>query len=783
MSATLVPNPDGLAARSSLVAVLQSVRSLNAQRRRWRSLGGLLCGLAAVLLTTLFAAAVDSAFPLSLNPRRFFFLFLLAGLLATFALAGWRWLQRRSVLAEAMEVQSRAGLTDNSIVTAVERSENAAVPHYLLARLHTQAVRSLNAIEPRRISSRKAAGLGCMATAAGVLGLITFAWLAPTAFAREFDRLILLRPDRDQSGLNLSASNAFGIRSAQPSIRNLQVRVVPPAYSGLPTVEVPDGATVRALAGSRIELALETSGPVTGATFEFAGLTQPFRNAGGGEYAASFIVEKSGALGVRAAADTPVPVTPAVRAIEVFPDAVPEVHLTEPSTDKLWTTIPSAPVPVHWAARDDLGLGQATLKYIKSRGSGDAATFVNGELPFGVVARNSATEWSGAASVDLRRIQMQAGDTLVIWVEARDRRPTGDGVGKSGSIALALAAPELAKIALDGLGPTELRKFLLSQRIILQHTETLHRERVRLAQPEVSRRANDIAADQREFRGSFDGFINNEGLAGGGQLVEPNATGKAPDPGAVDERVQELAAERNEIHKHGIPEPPQNAPAKVRDLVLAINAMWDAEEALADTDTQRAIGHMRNALERLKRAQAAERYIPPVKAITQPVDLKRRYSGELAEIKTRLETLKRRPEPGSERGLRLALGESYAALADLNAALTAPVAGRPALVNWARGRISSAAQQLTGASGDHVVTVATVLGQLHIVESELARINSQGSAAEYSARVEKPLNLLLRSTAELFAIVEARVNSATGTDAPGLPTSGARSAEYFRRLH
>lgn len=767
MSTAFGPQPIDLAAPAGGAAVMMRLRELVGRRRSWQVLTSLVAGLAGLLVLALATGLLDHAFTFSRAVRIVFLALLLAWVLAAAASVGWSWLKRRSLTMEAERIQRLGGQTENSLVTYLNvTEERPAVPYYLHRKLESQAWRSLASIDPRRIADRKPARwFGFVAVGAAAV-IVIFAAIAPAMVAREVERLILLRSGPvvapEPGGGSLALVNPS---PGTPAIRQLNIRVVPPSYSGLPMAEVQGDAPIRALAGSRVELVLETTGPVDGASFTFGGTNLPLRPAGRGDFAGTLVADKSGVLEVQLSGPNTVPV---VHPLEVYADAVPEIRLTEPAADQLWKTLPSRPVSLRWAATDDLALSEVTLKYIKSRGAGDAATFVNGELPGRGAQQPSPKEWSGGAVLDLRKLQMEPGDTLVVWAEARDRRPDRETVGRSSSIALALSAPELAKINLDGLGPTELGKFLLSERMILQHTERLHRERPRMVARDISRRANDIAGEQRDFRNSLGGFTTNEGMAGSGQL-ELNATGGPPSPGSVDQQVQELVSERNEIHRHGIPDPPQGAPQKVRDLILAMQAMGDAEEALAVPDTVRAMEFMRTALTRLKSAQAAERYIPPINATSRPIDLKRRYSGELADIKTRLESLARRSDVAGAGDLRIALTEAYAALGELSGA-------DPQGRGRAREHIRLAAERLSLVTGEHAVAVGTALAQLRIVERALTGPGATG------ADPETPFRLLLQATANLFNLVEARVPSSTGFGPTALPTSGVRSADYFRRL-
>jgi hypothetical protein len=688
---------------------------------------------------------------------------------------------RRRTLAEvAREVERAAGSRRNALVTFAENAEGASLPTsepYMLARLERQARGELERVDERSVAPRDAAVRGAGALLFMLLFVFALRLAAPFVFAREVRRVVWLAGDDALSAQVIEgvAANADGA-STLIVVDEMRVRVVPPAYSGLVVEEISGDAPVRVLGGSQIEVVLHASGTIEGASLSFNGSVNQMRSVGAGRFSGAFTANVSGAFEARVHADeenaSPAPI---VRAVEVYTDAPPEARLVEPASDQLLRSVPDKPLGVRWTARDDLGLAGVALKYIKSRGEGDAAKFTNGEIGTGSVTRASGREWQGVAILDLRRLDMQPGDTLVFWLEARDRNASANNTGRSASLAIAIAGAELAKLNLSDLMPNEIGRFLLSQRAIIMHTEKLHSERGRLSKEELIKRSNDIAAEQREFKNSFNDYIHIEGEGVDEEsIVAPS----------LEEQVRAAEDERTAPHFHGIPEPPAAAPTAVKEMTYAIRAMWDAEDALVNADTAQALKFEREALVRLKRAQGATRYVPPIVAQSKPVDLKRRYAGELDEIKTRLEKLARRPASPASSSVRAALAELYTALDDLQETLGAAAASvRAGAIVRARDRARAAADRLVAASGgNHAATIAEAAGQLRVVEMELARMEAGGTSDEYATRLAKPLALLTQAASTLFAIAESSTR-ATSNDASGLlPTDDARAAEYFRRL-
>lgn len=761
--------------------VRASLRRLYSTRLLWRAIGEVTLVLACALVALCVIALVDYGWNL---PRAARIVLLSLVLLATlFLLArSVRDVVRRRALAEmAREVERATGSSRNALVTFAESASgegSLTSEGYMLARLERQARGELEEIDERLVAPRETAVRGALALAFMLL-LISALWLAaPLAFAREVGRVLWLAGDDALLGqLDKDVAAKMNGANAGITVNELRVRVVPPAYSGLSVEEVSGDAPVRALSGSQIEVVLHVSGGVEDASLSFNGSTNQMRSLGEGRFSGAFTANLSGAFEARVHANDEgsAPPAPIVRAVEVYTDAPPEARIVEPASDQLLRSVPDKPVNLRWTARDDLGLAGVALKYIKSRGEGDSAKFTNGEIGTGSVSRASVREWQGAATLDLQRLDMQPGDTLVFWLEARDRSASANNTGRSASLAIAIAGPELAKLNLSDLMPNEIGRFLLSQRAIIIHTEKLHGERARLSKEELSKRSNDIAAEQREFKNSFNDYIHIEGAG------EDEGSGAAE---SIEEQVRAAEDERVAPHFHGIPEPPTAAPTAVKEMTYAIRAMWDAEDALVNTDTAQALKYEHDALVRLKRAQGATRYVPPIVAQSQPVDLKRRYAGELEEIKTRLEKLARRPQSPASQTVRAALAELYAALDDLQETLGSASANvRVGAIGRARERARASADRLVAAAGgNHAATIAEAAGQLRVVEMELARMETGGTSDEYATRLAKPLALLTQAASNLFAIAESSTRALSNDANQLLPTDDARAADYFRRL-
>src|SRR2546423_2127103 len=756
--------------------VLAALARLEFKRRLMRACSEVALTWACALLLLILLAIADNFLLLGRGARASLVIPILFAAIISLARAIWLIARKPKSTYAAREIERASANRENTLVAFAENFESASRPTYMLARLENQARAALLLIDERKVAPRLWAVRGAAALVSLLLLLLRLGLAFPLPFARETSRILALTPN-ESSRAGAGASNANNEANATVTVDEIRVRVVPPAYSGLNVEETEGDAPIRALAGSTIEVDMRARGPIEGATLGFNRTKNAMRSLGDGLYRGSFVVAASGPLEARVVADERLAPAPMVRAVEVYMDAPPEARITEPQSDQLLREVPGNAVAVRWNARDDLGLSSATLKYIKSRGEGDAAKFTNGEVPLGQIERASAREWRGAASLDLTRLDVQPGDTFVFWIEVRDHNPQASGTGRSASLAIAIKGPEQVKLNLSDLKPNQIGEFLLTERIILNHTQKLHDERARLSHEELLHRSNEIAADQRDFKNSFNDYINIEGEGG-----HESATAAA-ETQSIEERVHEAENERVEVHNHGIPEPPHGAANSVCDMIYAIRAMWDAEDSLSTGDTAKALDYEREALNRLKSAQLSARYIPPIVAQSKPLDLKRRYQGELAEIKTRLERLNRRTPSRESAPVRAALAEAYAALGDLQSTLGVPASARASATARARERARTAADRLSSVGGDHAATIAEAVGQLRVVETELVKVETGGTSDEYAARISKPLALLTQAASNLFAIAESTTRAGTGGDINTLsPSDDTRAAEYFRKL-
>lgn len=758
----------------------------------------IICWLLSCCLAILMTAGlIDYWWDLSYTPRLVLLSFIGICLGGGFLFVLWKILKRPSLVQMAIRIERKFDQSRNAITTLSELID-APIPEYIRNGLERQALNEISNIKRDEVVLRQPAFFAFLLTGALVCTLGLFYIFNSGGVIGAAQRVILLARDTP-AWLDMAANSATYFTTNLIELHAVTIHVTPPSYSGLKGYLIPQSSdSIRVPTGSRIDFDIETRGQevalqaISGGSIIFGGSVTDLRRVNTATYSGSFLCHQTGIVEIRLIGDEgkiKLP-SPFIRAVEAIPDTPPEIILIAPSGDQLLADVPDRAVLSSWKARDDLGLKSVKLQYVMSRGEGDAAKFTNGEVA-GVIKQGKNNEYTGSIPIDIRKVGLQSGDTLIFWIEAQDTNPTGAGIGRTTSAVIAIRGPELARIALGDMGAIELGKTLLSERQIIIHTERLHGEQAKLSRDEFIKRANEIAVEQRDFRESFTSLISKEGPGAHDDHRGESAGDEKSASDDIEQAVREAEDTRTEVHNHGIPAPPQGSPESVREFYAALNDMWDAEGALSEGSTAKALKIEQSAVEHLKKAQAAIRYVPPVFAHTTPVDLKRRYEGELKEIKTRIEQIakisEKREANRHDALLQRALMEIHEALQTLMISIDKGAGDeRSKALVIARANIKSAADELiaAGNAGAESKIVATNASELRNLIGELEQIPSETGARDFSQRLSGGLELLSRVASNVSSIIE----SSTRADFNRLeqqllmPSDSSHAADYFRRL-
>ncbi|MGA9768914.1 MAG: DUF4175 family protein [Blastocatellia bacterium] len=672
-----------------------------------------------------------------------------------------RKLKDRGAIWAAQLIEQRAATLGNQLFTLAESdSGQTFLPAYLRTRMENDLSRKLESLTPARvIKLYPGRAVMFLVVATLVVYVLVFS-LFPRVAHAEFSRLILF--DRSEAIAPNAEPHASEPVAAQTrdGIEELRVVLYWPAYTRRsPTVQTGEGNIV-ALNGTRADVIIKTDREVAVALLSTGGdPAVSMEREGEMSYRASFVVSNDSnyKVSLTGLAESGWK-WEGVYSIRAVKDNPPEVHITRPASDLLFTaTNRPASLSIEIAAKDDYDIAQLKLKYIKTTGEGDQSRFESGDVNVNRAAANMQ-ESRGSVQLDLAALNVAPGTSIVFHAEAVDRNSiTGPGVGYSESLIVSVAGPEPVKISLDDMMPDEALKYLTSERMILIKTEKLHRQRGKLSTSDFDSRSQDIAFEQRRFRASFNQFT---------ELEPEHEHAEASDPESQSEPAQEGA----KLRDGSVPDVPAGAGEQLREMILAIRAMWNAEGALATADTATAMEFEKEAITHLKAAQKGARYFSRVVARPKPVDLKRRYMGVLDQIHSRLERVARKPESAFDKQLRNALASVYDA-----ARLLAQPQGGGQRHDAARQKVDRAAEELLSIRGEGAGLIFESASKLKL----LARMLDGHASTE-----EQDVFALLVQVASEMSAALGR-DEITGTASPSQslpPAARSKAARYFKLL-
>jgi hypothetical protein len=371
-------------------------RLLDAVRRRLTAIAG----LEAARFACLVFAATALVVWLAGLPVRPVSLGLLAASSAGAALALFvRRARRHTTVAAALALERRAPECRNLVVTAAElMSHPARVKSEIGSLVCAHASRiGANVDVPALFPLGRTAASLAAAAAVAVVAVATL-------------------PGRPAPALTPSARAAAGT----PSIVGVEVLVRPPDYAGAAAITLVDPVDVRALAGSRIELRIDTG--AARVTIETVEGSQTIDREASTGMTGPVVATRDGFIAI-----VPLDATGAaaptrrLMGLTVVPDLPPAVRIVEPGRDLYLATADDG-IPIEIAADDDIGLSTLRLTYTTVSGSGENFEFHEGELPV-TITRTDARRWTASATLGLASLALSPGDSVVYRAVVADVRP------------------------------------------------------------------------------------------------------------------------------------------------------------------------------------------------------------------------------------------------------------------------------------------------------------------------------------------------------------------------
>ncbi|HXE55622.1 MAG TPA: hypothetical protein VN541_21540, partial [Tepidisphaeraceae bacterium] len=259
-----------------------------------------------------------------------------------------------------------------------------------------------------------------------------------------------------------------------PELREVRVRITPPAYTHLPpyTGPVPDRG-ISGLPGSKVELWARSNRPLSGGAISFvssaAPQTQPTASPapvslapispGANEVHGSFTVAAAGKLNLTIVDTASQPSRePYMAAITVLKDERPFVRILDPKENSFAT--PDARLDVNIAAEDDYGISSLQLY----RGLNDMRATA-ADLP---VSANQPTRVSASVPFDLSSYGLVPGDVVKFYARVEDNDPAGAKGSESSVVTLHIISNEDFKrmaLAREGLETLEAKYAMAARRL------------------------------------------------------------------------------------------------------------------------------------------------------------------------------------------------------------------------------------------------------------------------------------------------------------------------------
>ncbi len=534
-------------------------------------------------------------------------------------------------------VDERSGLGN---LLSTYQSPNADGP--VAEAFRRRAIPALRSVDPARVvrleGGRPWGWAAASAVAALVSVLITAGAAGPGA-----------RADADAASARGGATSSdASTATALPTLGTVTVRIAPPAYADLPT-ETSEGVTISALPGSRVRISGTGSARGAQLAARVAGGATLTPVPGSDGWAVEWVLETAHrGVSIEALTDGGV-VEQRVLPIRLVADRAPRVTLLEPDGDLVLAAAQGS-ILVRARALDDYGVGDLTLHWVHSRGSGESFDFSEGTWPWDnrrPVAGGSEAEYS----IPLPDLDLAPGDVIHVRATATDRNDvTGPGVGVSATRQIRISRDEdLADITtLIGFPIEREREPLLSQRMIILLTEELRDTARTLTRLELLAEAESIADEQARLRGRV------------GEQIFSRATGAFQDPeshldfdlehGADGEHEPEVFLDELEAAAaEGPVIDPETGIATIanveimahdhdsdpivainRSLLTIYNHMWDAERALRSAELDSSLIPQNLALDLLQELRESERVFPRGRVAIPPIDVDAvRGSGEV----------------------------------------------------------------------------------------------------------------------------------------------------------
>jgi len=437
------------------------------------------------------------------------------------------------------------------------------------------------------------------------------------------------------------------IRSIPPAIRDVHIRITPPAYTGRPIRSQQD-LNLQVEEGALISWEILTNIALDSVQFVLSDSARMPLQAAGAErtlWRGSIVAAHSGFYQLQMGDGLS-----DLYKIEVIRDEAPRIVIRTPKPYTIVDIGEPRKIPLMARVQDDYGIRDATVVATIATGSGEAVKFKEQVLPFNAVFTGSIPAYDLQQTLNLDALGVHPGDELYFYCKAKDNHGA-----ESRSDMYIISLPDTAKLmSLEGLTMSMNIKpeLFRSQRQIIIETEQLLHGKDSISVQAFNDKSNDLGVDQKLLRLRYGKFLGEEAEEGGAGESFKKAGDSPADFGNAGKVLDAFTDKHDNAEDATYFEP-----AIKQQLKATLNEMWSAELRLRTFKPQEALPYEYKALRLLKDLQQKSRaYVAKTGVKLTPLDTTKRLKGVLDGIGQPVRQVNTTSqEPSTEDKLRMAL--------------------------------------------------------------------------------------------------------------------------------
>ncbi len=347
-----------------------------------------------------------------------------------------------------------------------------------------------------------------------------------------------------------------------PKLEAVRVRIIPPAYTGLPPRDLPEGlGDIEAWLGSRLELRGRSSRPIQSAAIRVKN-ADPLAatvDENGRDFQITWQATEVGVSTYSIELKDLEGFEPAEvlrYEFRVLADQTPEVTLEKPAADLQVT--PTAIVPLEYVARDDLGLARSELVWQRDGGAAVRVplwSFRANPAEASSVPGEAERTYSGKSEWELGPQSWPAGAVITFWLEVADAAEPPH-VGRSVTRTLRVVSPEQKTLELAARQAElldQIERAAKQQAVVREQTRQLEiqAEQSGRLRPEDLADLQRLEVTQRQIASQIGGQVDSLDRKLNETLGEFEANQLGDDPAA--ERLEAMADEVDRLRRETLP--------------------------------------------------------------------------------------------------------------------------------------------------------------------------------------------------------------------------------------